>query len=274
MSVITVAKKETVPADAAKVLANYNITYQTGVLTMAKAPLTVTADDATMVYGSTTEPDYTCTVTGLYEYCCVVRLTDTEGQELWIKTYSTWEGALVEGYFKHGFLPRSALVYESLDGPVMESVEISPLSANILKMADGDNNDLCVLAIMDANTCQNEEELRERELRKNDFFGKVIYESGLFVSTDRLTRNDLIKAFAVWTSSCLDGPVSDSFASFDLFLRVKRNVTDLEELWFFSFYFSLLESFEHRFPYELYKRLTAGDFKKYYHHIHHVKSLI
>ena len=220
------------------------------------------------------EPIPTCTVTGLYEYCCVVRLTDTEGQELWLKTYSTWEGALVEGYYKHGILPREALIYESLDGPVMESVEISPLSVNILKMADGDNNDLCVLAIMDANTCQNEEELRQFELRCNSFFGKEIYESGLFAWADRLTRDDLIKAFPVWTSICFDGPVTGGFESFNLFLRVRYDVTDLDELWFFSFYFSLLEHFEHRFPYELYKRLTAGDFKKYYHHIHHVKSLI
>jgi hypothetical protein len=220
------------------------------------------------------EPISTCTLTDIYENCCVVLLTDTEGRELWLKTCSAWEGALVEGYYRYGILPHSVLIYDSLDGPQMESVDISPLSVNILKTADGVNNDLCALAIMDANGCESEEELRGLELRCNDYLGKAVYENGIFASADRLTLNDLKRAFAVWNSISLDGPVAECFGAFDLFLRVRRHATDLEEFWFFSFYFSLLERFENRFPYELYKRIVAGDFKKYYHHIRRVRSLL
>ena len=55
----------TITATGAATIANYNVTYQTGTLTIGKAELTVTADTKSKVYGTTPDPALTTTISGL-----------------------------------------------------------------------------------------------------------------------------------------------------------------------------------------------------------------
>ena len=55
----------TITATGATTIANYNVTYQTGTLTIGKAELTVEADALSKVYGTTPDPALTTTISGL-----------------------------------------------------------------------------------------------------------------------------------------------------------------------------------------------------------------
>ena len=55
----------TITATGATTIANYNVTYQTGTLTIGKAELMVKADTKSKEYGTTTDPELTATISGL-----------------------------------------------------------------------------------------------------------------------------------------------------------------------------------------------------------------